>query len=203
MKFYDISLPLGPSTPQWPGQQPFVREELRGTAITARLTLSSHYGTHIDAPKHFLFTKKSIDAIPVSALVGKYKVFAVASRKQIALADIQKLKIAKGDRVLFKTRNSSFIAKKKTFTADYVSLSPEAAAYLAKKDIALVGIDYFGIEAKGSPGHLTHTALLSKNIVVVEGLNLKNVPAGTYNGAILPLNILNGDGAPARAVLWK
>ncbi len=203
MKFYDISTTLSANTPQWPGSQAFSREEFNGSAITSKLTLASHYATHVDAPKHFLFDKKSIDQTPVSALIGKFKVFAVASKQQIMVADIAKLKINAGDRILFKTRNSKIIGNKKEFTADYVSLSAEAAIYLAKKKIALVGIDYFGIEAKGQPGHPTHTALLSKNIVIVEGLDLKKVESGTYNGAILPLKIKDGDGAPARAVLWK
>lgn len=203
MKYYDISLALGPTTPNWPGSQKFVREEIKTSAITSKLVLASHYATHVDAPKHFLFDKKSIDQLPLGALIGKFKVFAVISKKQIMLSDISKLKINFGDRILFKTRNSNFISTKKEFTENYVSLSAEAAVYLAKKEIILVGIDYFGIEAKGQPGHPTHTVLLSKNIVVVEGLNLKNVPAGTYNGAILPIKISGGDGAPARAVLWK
>jgi arylformamidase len=203
MKYYDISLSLGPTTPNWPGSQKFVREEIKTSAITSKLTLASHYATHVDAPKHFIFDKKSIDQLPLAALLGKFKVFALTSKKQIGLADIVGLKINSGDRVLFKTRNSNFISTKKEFTANYVSLSAEAAIYLAKRKIILVGIDYFGIEAKGQPFHPTHTALLSKNIVIVEGLNLKNVPTGTYNGAILPLKIAGGDGAPARGILWK
>jgi len=203
MKFYDISLPLGLSTPNWPGSQEFAREEIKSSAITSKLTMASHYATHIDAPKHFLFGKKPVDQLPLPALIGKFKVFAVNSKKQIELSDIVKLKINVGDRILFKTRNSNFIASKKVFTENYVSLSADAAAYLAKKKVVLVGIDYFGIEAKGQAGHPTHTALLSKSIVIVEGLNLKNISAGAYNGAILPLKITGGDGAPARAVLWK
>jgi arylformamidase len=203
MKLYDISTSLSPSTPSWPGSEPFHREELRSSAITSKLTLASHYATHVDAPKHFLFNKKSIDKTPLEALVGTFKVFEVASKIQVMVADIAKLKINAGDRILFKTSNSKFIGTKKEFVEQYVSLSGEAATYLAQKKIALVGIDYFGIEAKGEPGHPTHTALLSKNIVIVEGLDLKKITPGTYNGAILPLKIKEGDGAPARAVLWK
>jgi arylformamidase len=203
MKYYDISLSLGPTAPNWPGSQKFFREEIKSSAITSKLILASHYATHVDAPKHFLFDKSSVDQLPLAAMIGKFKVFAVTSKKQILLADIAKLKINTADRILFKTRNSNFIASKKVFTENYVSLSAKAAAYLAKKKIALVGIDYFGIEAKGQPGHPTHTALLRKNIVIVEGLNLKNIPTGIYNGAILPLKIAGGDGAPARAILWK
>jgi arylformamidase len=202
MKFYDISVPLSTHTANWPGGVEYKREEIKTSAIVSTITIRSHYATHVDAPKHFLFDKTSIDKIPLEKLVGKYKVFEVTSKQFITVDDISKLKINKDDRVLFKTKNSSFITKKE-FNEKYVSLSAEAAAFLAKKKIALVGIDYFGIEAKGSPGHLVHTTLLKNNIVIVEGVNLKAIKPGIYNGAILPLKIENGDGSPARAILWK
>jgi arylformamidase len=202
MKFYDITVPLSPATANWPGGVEYRREEIVGTAIVSTLTIRSHYATHVDAPKHFLFDKKSIDQLPLNILVGKYKVFALKSKQQISEADLKPFKINPGDRILFKTRNSTLVTKA-AFTRDYVSLSTEAARYLAKKKIALVGIDYFGIEAKGNPGHMVHKTLLSKNIVIVEGVNLSKITPGTYNGAILPLKIEGGDGAPARAILWR
>ena len=104
--------------------------------------------------------------------------------------------------MLFKTRNSNIVTNKK-FTTDYVSLTPGAASYLVSKKVLLVGNDYFGLEAKSAPGHPVHKTLLAAGIVMVEGLYLKNVKAGAYDGAILPLKIKDGDGSPARAILWK
>ncbi len=202
MKYYDISVPLSPTAAVWPGHTPFSREEKKTSAIVSTLTMNSHMGTHIDAPKHFLFSKGGIDTIAMDSLIGKFVVFAMNSKDQITLADVKKLVIKSGFRVLFKTRNSAFITKQK-FNPNYVSLSLEAAQYLVSKKIKLVGIDYFGVEAKGSPGHLVHKLLLSKNIPIAEGLNLSKIKSGTYSGAILPLLIAKGDGAPARAVLWK
>ncbi len=202
MKYYDLTIPLSPATVPWPGDQKFVRQEKRTSAIVSKLTMSTHTGTHIDAPKHFLFTKGGVDGFDLNQLIGEYTVYAVNSQRLISLADVKKLSIKAGMRVLFKTRNSSFITKQ-NFTADYVSLSLEAAQYLAGKKVFLVGVDYFGVEAKSAPGHPVHKTLLAKNIVIAEGLNLKNIKSGTYSGAILPLLIQGGDGAPARAVLWK
>lgn len=202
MKFYDLTLPLSNNTPGWPGDIAYKREERQTSAIVSSITMSSHFGTHIDAPRHFVFSASSIDQIPLSTLVGKFKVFQVKSKQLIEKKDIEKFSIQKGDRVLFKTINSNIITGAK-FNPSYVSLSLEAAEFLAKKRIALVGIDYFGIEAKSAPGHPVHVTLLSKNIVVVEGLNLQKTPPGIYQGAILPLKIEDGDGSPARAVLWK
>jgi arylformamidase len=66
-----------------------------------------------------------------------------------------------------------------------------------------VGTDYLSIEKFHSGHHRTHLALLSKGVVIVEGLNLSEVPAGDYELICLPLRIADGagDGAPARAVL--
>lgn len=202
MKFYDVTVPQGENTPEWPGDVKFERIERQTSAIVSKIVMSAHFGTHIDAPKHFLFNKKSVDQLPLSAMVGKFKVCAAKSKDSISVDEIKKFNIQKGDRILFKTINSNIVTGHK-FDPFYVSLSLEAAKYLTKKKIALVGIDYFGIEAKSAPGHPVHTELLKNNIVIVEGLNLQKIKPGIYQGAILPMKIEGADGAPARAVLWK
>ena len=95
MKIYDISISLSPETPEWPGSQKFEREELRGSAITSKLTIASHYATHIDAPKHFLFDKKSIDQVPLASIIGKFKVLEVASKQQIQIKDFSQYRARK------------------------------------------------------------------------------------------------------------
>lgn len=202
MTFYDISLPISGAIPEWPGSTVFSRKENKTSAITSEIKIGSHFGTHVDAPKHFLFKKNTVDKIALNSLIGSFKIFELNSKTIIRLADISKLKINANDRIIFKTRNSKFI-NNRSFRTDYVSLSLPAAQYLAEKKILLVGIDYYGIEAKGSAGHLVHKTLLKKNIVIVEGLNLRAVKSGSYQGAVLPLKIVGGDGAPARAVLWS
>lgn len=202
MKFYDISLPLSGALPEWPGQTKFERTETRTSAIVSRLVLSSHFGTHVDAPKHFLFNRAPVDQIPLEKLVGTFRVVHVRSKPLITLADVKEVRPKPKERILFKTANSKIVTAR-AFSPRYVSLAPEAAAYLAERGVWLVGTDYFGIEAKGSASHPVHRALLRAHVVIVEGLSLKAVPQGTYQGAILPLKIAGGDGAPARAVLWK
>lgn len=217
MTFIDISLPLQKGMVVWPADRPFKRTENRGTAITSRLELSTHTGTHIDAPRHFLFNKPGVDSIPPSKLIGKCKVIEILfpspgageglrersrSNQLIQISDLVKFKIKAGDKILFKTRNSRLLKLKK-FTSDYVSLSLAAAKYLAAKKIDLVGIDYYGIEAKSAPGHPVHKALLGAGIVNVEGLDLSKVKPGNYNLAVLPLKIIGADGSPARAILWR
>ena len=202
MKFIDISLPLRRGMVVWAGDTPFSREEAKGTAIVSKINMSSHTGTHIDAPKHFIFNAGTVDEIFPQKLIGTAKVIAVNSKKLIEPADFRKVKISRGDKILFKTRNAA-LTLKKSFTSDYVSLSLGSAKFLARKGIDLVGIDYLGIEAKGSPGHPVHKTLLRDGIVIVEGLDLRKAKPGRYNLVVLPLKLVDGDGSPARAILWS
>src|SRR3989344_3586181 len=202
MKFFDISLNLDNQTFAWPGDTRFIRIEKKGSGIVSQLVMSTHTGTHVDAPKHFLFDKAGVDKIQLAKLIGPARVVEIKSKNLITAQDLEKLKVKKGERLLFKTRNSK-LYKKGKFTDDYVSLSLEGAEYLAKKKISLVGTDYLGIEAKSAPGHPVHKTLLGAGIVNVEGLDLSQVKAWDYLLAVLPLKIRDSDGAPARAILWR
>ncbi|OGE84452.1 MAG: hypothetical protein A2846_00915 [Candidatus Doudnabacteria bacterium RIFCSPHIGHO2_01_FULL_49_9] len=211
MKFFDISLPLNSKTISWPGDVRFSREENRGSGITSRLVMSTHTGTHIDAPKHFLFDKPGVDRIDLSKLIGPCRVISLPvsppregeiKRGLIGSSHLSKFNIRPGERILIKTRNSS-LYKRGKFTSNYVSLSLDGAKYLARKKIALLGIDWLGIEAKSSPGHPVHKILLGAGIVIVEGLDLSKIKPGKYNLAALPLRIVASDGSPCRAILWK
>jgi arylformamidase len=105
------------------------------------------------------------------------------------------------ERVIFHTRNSAFWNE--GFRKDFTHLLPEAAELLVGEGIKLVGTDYLSIEKFHSGHHRTHLTLLSKGVVIVEGLNLSDVPAGDYELICLPMKIADGagDGAPARVVL--
>jgi arylformamidase len=108
------------------------------------------------------------------------------------------------ERVLFKTRNSSFWDDPQVgFRPDFTYLQPDAARRLTKLGIKLVGIDYLSIEQFASKEFETHRILLSCGVIILEGLDLRNVPPGHYELICLPLRIAggSGDGAPARAVL--
>lgn len=212
-KVKDISLPLRDGMVVWPGDVRFSRKENKTSAIVSKLTMSTHHGTHVDAPRHFLFSRGTVDKIALDKLIGQCQVVEVRfsspgdgegtrERSLIKLRDLVRVKIKPHDKLLFKTCNSKLLKLKK-FTSDYVSLSLAAAKFLAKKKVDLVGIDYYGIEAKSAPGHPVHKVLLRAGIVVVEGLDLAKVKPGNYNLVVLPLKIVGSDGSPARAILWK
>lgn len=204
MKFYDLTLTLSNSLPTWPNDTKYERTESKTASIKSKITLSTHFGTHIDAPKHFLLNNKNtVDKIDPSKLIGVFTVVEIKSSPLITLADVKKIKIEfKDAQILFKTKNSKLLTQKK-FTDKYVSLSLEAAEHLVKQGVVLVGTDYFGIEAKGSKDHPVHKLLLGKGVVIVEGLDMSKIKPGKYDGAILPLKLKDAEAAPARAVLWS
>jgi len=172
------------------------------SANVSFLHLGAHTGTHVDAPAHFITDAARIDSLPLEILMGPARVVRVPDeateidRDFLLSCDLERV-----ERILFHTRNSSFWSE--GFSKDFTHLLPEAAEYLIEKGIKLVGTDYLSIEKFHSGHHRTHIALLSHSVVIVEGLNLSEVPAGDYELICLPLKLAEGagDGAPARAVL--
>jgi arylformamidase len=107
------------------------------------------------------------------------------------------------ERILFKTRNSAFWNEpEKGFRTDFAYVSVEAARILADR-VKLVGVDYLSVEEFGSKDHAVHIALLEKEVVILEGLDLREVPPGDYELICLPMKYKGGagDGAPARTIL--
>jgi arylformamidase len=166
------------------------------------LQFGAHTGTHVDAPAHFIEDARKIDALSLEALIGPARVIQVPDDVfEINPDFLATCDLAGVERVLFHTRNSSFWDE--GFRKDFTHLSPEAAETLVDLGVKLVGIDYLSIEKFHSGHHRTHLALLSQNVIIVEGLNLTGIETGDYELICLPLKIAegSGDGAPARAVL--
>lgn len=172
------------------------------SANVSFLHFGAHTGTHVDAPAHFIKDAAEIDSLSLEVLIGQARVIHVPDdATEIDRDFLAQCNLNQVERVLFRTRNSNFWTE--GFRKDFTHLLPEAAEYLVDQDVKLVGIDYLSIEKFHSGHHRTHITLLSKGVVIVEGLNLSEVPAGDYELICLPLKIAEGagDGAPARAVL--
>ena len=202
---YDLSIRITPDMPVWPGDvnaeiTPASRISQGAGANVSILRFSTHVGTHVDPPLHFIDGGMTVDQLPLDALVGECLVHKVDSPQVIAIADLEGIP-AGTERIIFKTRNSD-LWHKPGFQTDYVYLDPDAAEWLVKRGIRLVGTDYLSVD-KMKSGHLTHTCLLQAGVVIIEGLDCSEVPEGTYTLVCLPLKIKGGDGAPARAILIK
>lgn len=207
---YDLSIPLSSAIPTYPGDPQIEIQDWRslsnGDGVNVSvLRFGAHTGTHVDAPAHFIEASSRVASLPLDVLIGDAEVIEVPSEfNSIDLSFVKEHCTTANTRVLFKTRNSSlWKTSGARFEQEYVYLDLEAAKYLAEQGVRLVGIDYLSIEKFAQEGHPTHLALLSKAVIIVEGLNLSDVPAGKYELICLPLRISGGlgDGAPARAVL--
>ncbi len=210
MPYYDISVPLANEMPTYPGDpgiQVTASASLANgdSANVTHLNFGAHTGTHVDAPAHFIEGASKVDSMDLETLIGPAKVVEVPSTNlSIGLDLITQHCTSNDTRILFKTRNSSFWKDSNlAFRKDFTYLEFEAAQELVRLGVKLVGIDYLSIEQFGEKDHPTHLSLLSKGIVILEGLNLNEVPPGEYELICLPLRVSSGkgDGAPARAVL--
>jgi arylformamidase len=162
--------------------------------------MGSHTGTHVDAPYHFVEGGKTLHEIPLDAFVGAATVFEIRNVRAISRSNLETLTWDGVERVLFKTDNSEKWAEP-VFHKDFVALEPDAAQFLVERGIRLVGIDYLSIDPFGSLEHPSHFILLKKNVVIVEGLDLRQVAPGRYHVVALPLNLHGADGAPTRVIL--
>lgn len=206
LTIHDLSLPISPAMVTWPGDPP-VRVEPRlrimdgQPANVSELCFGSHTGTHVDPPYHFKEQGMRVDDIPLEWLMGPAWVCDVEAAHDIELATLQ-ANVPQGTaRLLLKTANSALWHREgQQFTPDFVTLTLEAAEWIAARGIRLLGLDYLSIERPGSAGHPLHHLLLGAGMVVVEGLDLSSLQTGWYNLYCLPLKVTGGDGAPARAV---
>jgi len=207
-KIYDISLPILESLPVWPGDplpviERFSKMEEGEAANVSRVELCVHFGTHVDAPYHFVEDGCTVDKLPLDALLGLAQVCEIPQDCNLITANVLKdAGIAEGvRRVLFKTRNSQHWVNGDTaFDQKFVALSENGAQYLVETGMLLVGIDYLSIAPFSEPVP-THKVLLENGVIVVESIDLSAVPAGLYELVCLPLRISGADGAPARVLL--
>jgi arylformamidase len=207
MKLIDVSVPLDPKLPSYPGNTPFSLEPVKriaegGSSNVSSLHLSAHCGTHVDAPRHFFDTGGGTESLPLDLLVGRARVIEVQTRKGITADDLAAFDLAEDIRVLIKTSNSRLWGSA-DFHTDYVGVTESAAKHLVERGVKLVGVDYLSVEVFKTPGAPAHHVLLGAGTIVVEGLNLRDVEPGVYDLLCLPLPIVGSDGAPARVVLRK
>lgn len=203
MRILDISMPITPDMDVYkdnPAKKPVITVESsfeNGSVYESRLALNMHTGTHIDMPLHILENGASIEHLDLTKVVTKCKVFDFSSvEDKITKEHLVEKSISEGDFILLKTKNSS----SKHLGTDFVYLGKSGAEYLRSKKIIGVGIDSHGIE-RSQPNHDTHKILLGSNIVILEGLRLREIPEGDYFLAALPLCVAGAEAAPVRAVL--
>lgn len=214
LDWIDITLPLNNNLPILPGgvsESPVPPPSFnrffdvdKGDKVTmSRLEMSSHDGTHIDAPLHFFYGGVTIDAMPFDTAIGWARVIEIKDRESIKVSELEEHDIRAGERVLFKTRNSPDVYAAREHKGDYVYITSDAAVYLAGRKIKLVGLDYLTVGSVKSPEQIkdVHEIFLGNGVYVLEGINLAGAKPGDYELICLPLRLEKGDAAPCRAII--
>lgn len=211
MQIFDITLPIHPDMLHW-GKQPEVTivESLAtgGGSNVTRWLVGAHTGTHVDAPAHFVDGATPVDQIPLDVLCGPALVLDLREvEDQIGAEDLRAAGLTPdARRVLLRTRNSTgaLRATPEDKPTDWTGLAPDGAQLLLDQGVVLVGIDYLTLESpERTEGWETHHLLLPQGMIILEGADLSEVPAGEYELFCLPAKWKDADGAPARTILVR
>ncbi|MFH2009130.1 MAG: cyclase family protein [bacterium] len=202
MTIKDITRPLGPSTPVWPGDVVVTLERTMSRAAgdlvnNHALHTSVHAGTHIDSPKHLFDDAWSVEQVDLRHCIGEAIVVDVGDAPVIGVEELPHL--AGVRRVLFKTCCSRLAVGQ--WPEGFPALTPEAAAALVEAGVWLVGVDSPSVDAQDSEDLQAHKLLLTGDVMIVENLWLADVEPGPYELIALPLRLTGADASPARAVL--
>lgn len=203
-KIYDLTPKISPRLGVFPGDQAFRREVALSMKTGANLELSRiistvHLGAHADAPSHYHVDGQGISERAVTRYLGKAQVIRVQGlkpRERVRVEHIQQAILA--PRVLIDTQTFPDPEK---WNSDFSSFSPELLEWLSDQKVSLVGIDTPSVDPEDSKALEAHQILRKRDLAVLEGLLLQNVPEGIYTLIALPLPIEDGDASPVRALL--
>ncbi len=201
----DISLPISCTLPIWPGDPrpqltPVTSLDVEGVQVS-QLSLGTHTGTHLDAPRHFIPGGRTIDQLDLDVLVGVCRVVEVINTEgPLSRTDLEHVELHPGERLLLKTRNSQQPLAP-TFTPDFVALDSSGADYICELGVRVVGIDGPSIDAWDAGDFPSHKRLLGADILILENLVLRHVVPASYGLIAVPLNLIGADGCPIRALL--
>lgn len=203
----DVSVPVASGMAHWPDNPPVEVERTLDmahgdAANVSRLSFGAHTGTHMDAPVHFVPGACSIDKMPFDATIGPARVIAIRDKVKVTVKELSAHRIKKGERILLRTRNSPRAWKSKAFVEDFVYLATDTAEWIAERGVRTIGVDYLSVGGfQAGNGVAVHRALLEAGVWIIEGLDLSKVAPGPCDLVCLPIKVLGGDGAPARAIV--
>jgi arylformamidase len=202
-RWIDVTRPMREGMTVWPGSPPFrlIPEKRRADGASSNnssVSLGLHTGTHVDAPWHFIDSGRTVEALDTSLFTGMARVIECTGVRGVGPDHLGSGPFP--ERVLIKTSGTP-PAWDAPFDTEYSFLDTEAARLLVDSGVRLVGIDTLSIAPFRVPGETSHQVLLGNGVLVVEGLNLAEVPPGDHEFVILPMLVEGADGAPARALV--
>lgn len=204
MNYYDISPKVSEKTAVFPGDVTFSRKVSMSFQNSDHLELSSvqttlHVGSHADAPSHYHSKGLSIDQVDVKRYLGRCQVVRVKALEGERILPLHlKDESIRASRVLFATGSYS---NPNEWNPNFNSLSYELIEDLAGKGVELVGIDTPSVDPHDSKSLECHQAIFEKDMSILEGLVLDDVPTGLYQLIALPLKLENAEASPVRAIL--
>jgi len=203
-RLWDISQPIRPGVPTWPGDTVYQAEKtwaLEGDCPVnvSKITLSTHTGAHADAPLHYDASGAAIDQVDLSRYIGPCRVFDFrGGRGLIEPGDLGGLQEACRPRVLLRTFERF---PHDAWPTEFATPSPALIDALADKGVVLIGTDAPSMDPETSKTLDAHHAIRRRGLSILEGLVLDDVPAGDYELIALPLPFQGLDASPVRAVL--
>lgn len=206
--YIDITFSISSKLPKWPGSIGFEKKmhSIMPFQVnnSSSFIMDSHFGTHIDAPLHFVMDGESIDELKFENLIGEVFVIEVYGIDSINWTDLEQASIPNNcKKLIIKTDNKGYWDDNvKEFQENFTGLDSSGANWIVKRGIHLVGIDYLSIQ-RFKDGPETHQILLENGVIVLESLNLENVNSGFYELICLPLKLEGFEGAPVRAILKR
>ena len=203
VKWIDVSIPMREGMTVWPGDtefslRPASRISEGADCNVSTLTLSTHAGTHVDAPWHFEAGGKRLHEVNTGIFFGDALLIDLPDRETVRAEDLGPDPLP--PRVVLKTRNSQFPVDAPFLTA-YTAVETCAAQRLVDEGVRLIGIDSLSVAPYKQQGQDTHHILLQAEVFIVEGLRLAGIPAGLHSFVVLPLPLQEADGSPCRAFL--
>lgn len=199
-RLIDVSRPLRPGTPTWPGDRPFeIHRQTLPNLVLSAISTSCHVGTHLEAPEHVGHEGATVDTIPLEVINGPAEVVAVKAGADL----IGRESIAEGwrpvcQRVLFRTDSYGLDDE---IGPGYPGLDPAFVGWLAGLRVTVVGVDTPSVDPFHSKELEAHHELSRRGMAWIEGLWLGAAAVGRYRMLALPLPLVGVDAAPMRVVL--
>ncbi len=201
-RLWDISQPLRPGLPVWPGDTAFAQagtwQMAQGSPVNvSAITMSTHSGAHADAPLHYAADAPDIASVDLAPYLGECVLVDARGAGPLILPE-HLPDLTGVERVLFRTFDAF---PHDAWVDETTAIAPQTVDVLAAAGVRLVGLDGPSIDPQTSKTMNAHLAVLRHDIRVLEGLVLDAVPPGRYELIALPLAIIGGDASPVRAVL--
>lgn len=207
---WDLTQPLNEQTPHFPGDPAFHRVPISGQEPwrVSQIEMSSHNGTHLDAPLHRIEGGATIDTIPLSRMTGFALVVDATGLPENSPIPTSVLSSVSAQTwpgwiALIHTGWDHYWLDERYFRHPYIST--ELAQGLVDSGCGLVAIDALSVDSTADDGDVVHVILLGNDVLIAENLcGLQALQSGTrYGVACLPLPITGADGAPARFIAWE